>query len=73
MCGIVGISGGCLDRLAAANDLLTHRGPDDFGMFVDQNAGVGLGHRRLSIVDLSSRGHQPMVGADGAVVLVFNA
>ncbi|MEI6066074.1 MAG: asparagine synthase (glutamine-hydrolyzing) [Methylococcaceae bacterium] len=72
MCGIIGISGGCLDHLAAASDLLAHRGPDDSGIFVDQNAGVGLGHRRLSIVDLSPLGHQPMLGADGTVVLVFN-
>lgn len=72
MCGIVGISGGGLERLAAANDRLTHRGPDDCGVFTDQIAGVGLGHRRLSIVDLSPLGHQPMHSADGAVVLVFN-
>jgi asparagine synthase (glutamine-hydrolysing) len=72
MCGIVGISGGDLGRLAAANDLLAHRGPDDCGIFSDQTASVGLGHRRLSIVDLSPLGHQPMTGADGAVVLVFN-
>ena len=72
MCGIVGLSQGNLDRLAAANDLLAHRGPDDFGLFTDYQAGVGLAHRRLSIVELSPLGHQPMFGADGAVVLVFN-
>ncbi len=72
MCGIVGISGGSLDRLAAASNLLAHRGPDDFGVFVDRDAGVGLGQRRLSIIDVSPLGHQPMMGADGAVVLVFN-
>ncbi len=72
MCGIIGIYGGHLDRLAAANELLQHRGPDDSGVFADQALGVGLAHRRLSIVDLSPMGHQPMVGADGGVVLVFN-
>lgn len=72
MCGIVGISGGNLDRLATANDLLAHRGPDDFGFFSDPAAGIGLGHRRLSILDLSPLGHQPMHSVDGAVVLVFN-
>lgn len=72
MCGIVGLSGGNLDRLAAANDLLAHRGPDDSGVFTDPAAGIGLGHRRLSILDLSPLGHQPMHSADGAVVLVFN-
>ena len=40
MCGIVGMSGGCLEGLAVANDLLAHRGPDDSGVFVDQNAGA---------------------------------
>lgn len=72
MCGIVGLSGGNLDRLAAANDLLAHRGPDDSGIFTDPAANIGLGHRRLSILDLSPLGHQPMLSADGAVVLVFN-
>jgi asparagine synthase (glutamine-hydrolysing) len=72
MCGILGLSGKGIERLASANDLLAHRGPDDFGIFIDHAAGIGLGHRRLSIVDLSPLGHQPMVGADGAVILVFN-
>jgi asparagine synthase (glutamine-hydrolysing) len=72
MCGILGDSGSDLDSLTAANDLLAHRGPDDSGVLVDQNAGIGLGHRRLPIVDLSPLGHQSMVDADGAVVLVFN-
>ena len=72
MCGILGLSGDNLDRLSVANDLLAHRGPDDFGVFVDCAARIGLAHRRLSIVDLSPLGHQPMLGADNAVVLVFN-
>ena len=67
MCGI----GGCVlgrgatpdpDRLAAMRDALAHRGPDDWGIEVVEN--VGLVHTRLSIVDLSERGHQPMVHPD---------
>jgi asparagine synthase (glutamine-hydrolysing) len=51
---------------------LTHRGPDDGGVWVDETIGVGLAHRRLSIVDLSPEGHQPMLSADGRYVLSFN-
>src|SRR5580698_5562480 len=56
-------------RMAAA---LQHRGPDDQGMWADEKAGLGLGHRRLAILDLSSEGHQPMLSADKRYVLVFN-
>jgi len=52
------------------NRLQAHRGPDDEGCHIDARAGVGLGHRRLSIIGLES-GHQPMSGTSGAV-LVFN-
>jgi asparagine synthase (glutamine-hydrolysing) len=51
---------------------LIHRGPDDGGTWVDGEVGIALGHRRLSIVDLSPEGHQPMISADGRYVLVFN-
>nr|WP_244997466.1 hypothetical protein [Richelia sinica] len=51
---------------------LIHRGPDDGGSWVDEEAGIALGHRRLSIVDLSPEGHQPMISADGRYVIVFN-
>jgi asparagine synthase (glutamine-hydrolysing) len=51
---------------------LKHRGPDDGGSWADVAAGVALAHRRLSIVDLSSEGHQPMTSRDGRYVLVFN-
>jgi asparagine synthase (glutamine-hydrolysing) len=51
---------------------LVHRGPDDCGIWCDPNVPVGLGHRRLSIIDLSAEGHQPMLSASGRYVLVFN-
>ncbi len=51
---------------------LAHRGPDDSGLFLDKAANVGLLHTRLSIIDLSPQGRQPMLSADGDVVLVFN-
>jgi asparagine synthase (glutamine-hydrolysing) len=51
---------------------LIHRGPDDGGTWVDEEVGIALGHRRLSIVDLSPEGHQPMISADGRYVIVFN-
>jgi asparagine synthase (glutamine-hydrolysing) len=53
-------------------DTLTHRGPDDFGVWVDPEGTCALAHRRLSIIDLSDKGRQPMVTPDGAVGLVFN-
>ena len=75
MCGIVGIfdrmNQGPIDRslLQRMNDSLSHRGPDDAGFYV--SAGIGLGHRRLSIIDLAS-GHQPLFNEDRSVVVVYN-
>ena len=75
MCGIVGIVYRDNSRkvtepeLVDMRDLLVHRGPDDQGLFIDGNA--GLGHRRLSIIDLSS-GHQPMANEDKTLWIVFN-
>ncbi len=73
MCGIVGYYGK-FDRrsLVPALNAIAHRGPDDSGIFMDKAARVGLAHARLSILDLSPLGHQPMVSGDGKVVLVFN-
>lgn len=78
MCGIVGAiqtgisSTEWQDRLQAMTDALRHRGPDDQGIWFDPAMGIGLGHRRLSILDLSPAGHQPMWSADRRFVVVFN-
>ncbi|MBM3965202.1 MAG: asparagine synthase (glutamine-hydrolyzing) [Planctomycetes bacterium] len=79
MCGI----GGIIDRSTAdptsvrtrceqMATAMVHRGPDDFGAFYDLDNGVGLVHRRLSIIDLSEAGHQPMATTDGRYTIVFN-
>src|SRR5690606_28569001 len=49
-----------------------HRGPDDSGLWVDERVGVALAHRRLSIIDLTPQGHQPMVSHTGRYVIVYN-
>ena len=54
------------------SDQIIHRGPDDSGIWVDADVGIALAHRRLSIVDLSPAGHQPMESKSGRYVLVFN-
>jgi len=59
-------------NLDSATSSLSHRGPDDEGTFIDKDKGIGLGHRRLSIIDLSSEGHQPMLSSDKSITLVFN-
>jgi asparagine synthase (glutamine-hydrolysing) len=73
MCGIVGVSGTVdSDRLEESLNTIAHRGPDDWGLFVDERAGVGLGHRRLAIIELSPAGHQPMWDAQKLASVVFN-
>src|SRR5689334_10566756 len=51
---------------------LHHRGPDDSGAWVDPHCGIALGHRRLSIIDLSTEGHQPMRSHSGRYVVAYN-
>ncbi|GAB4093967.1 asparagine synthetase B family protein [Flaviaesturariibacter terrae] len=73
MCGIAGFftQGSTLPQLQEATDVLEHRGPDAGGYFFE-DCGIGLGHRRLSIIDLSEGAHQPMYSADGRYVMVYN-
>src|SRR5919204_403391 len=72
MCGICGSTsdpnGGAV---AAMKALMVHRGPDDDGAYVDQRAGVALGARRLSIIDVEG-GHQPLANEDGTIWAVLN-
>jgi asparagine synthase (glutamine-hydrolysing) len=76
MCGINGIlhlqSQKKVDErmLTKMRDSLEHRGPDDAGLFIENN--IGLGHRRLSILDVSTAGHQPFFSDNGRYVLVYN-
>lgn len=77
MCGIAGIvtwrpSQALAPELKRMTDPITHRGPDDWGAWTDDEAGVGLGQRRLSIIDLSPQGHQPMPSASGRWVMSYN-
>src|ERR671937_1714491 len=75
MCGIVGVcnpngeavSAGLLKRMT---DAIAHRGPDGEGHYTD--GAVGLGHRRLAVIDLSPAGHQPMANETGDVILTYN-
>lgn len=79
MCGIAGfwLNGRALaqsprDALRQMTDAIAHRGPDDSDLFWEPESGVGLGHRRLSIVDLSPEGRQPMRSSSGRYTIAFN-
>jgi asparagine synthase (glutamine-hydrolysing) len=80
MCGIAGLldssrtlGGDALDALATRMaGTLHHRGPDDGGVWSDPDSGVGLGFRRLAIIDLTPAGHQPMIANDARSAIVFN-
>lgn len=77
MCGINGIYGveGVSDLapiISRMNDAIRYRGPDDQGVYVSPQKNCGFGHVRLSIIDLSHNGHQPMSNEDGSVMMVFN-
>ena len=71
MCGILGISKELTgQQFSAALNAISHRGPDDSGTYIDSL--VSIGHQRLSILDLSANGHQPMSILDGKIWIVFN-
>ena len=80
MCGITGFidysaqssAERLLATISAMTDTLANRGPDDRGIWVDESVAIALGHRRLSIVDLSVEGHQPMICPLSGAVIVFN-
>ena len=80
MCGLTGFLGGMGPHVAAEKEVLllrmaeaiARRGPDDFGYWCDVAQRIGLGHRRLAIVDLTAAGHQPMWSAERRFVIIFN-
>lgn len=79
MCGITGFwtthaftAAEARNRVTPMTDAIRHRGPDDSGFWCDPSAGIALGHRRLSILDLSPEGHQPMASASGRYMISFN-
>ena len=77
MCGLAGFVSECTDErdetiLQRMTSVIKHRGPDDAGYWYDAEQRIGLGHRRLAIVDLSPAGHQPMVSHSGRYVIAFN-
>lgn len=73
MCGLAGFLGSFGDAwLEAAGGMLSHRGPDDAGTWIAPDRSCGLAHRRLSIIDLSPTGHQPMVDPASGMALTYN-
>jgi len=79
MCGIAGIwttAPNTRDRLASQvekmSEQLRHRGPDSDGVWIDRQAGIALAHRRLSIIDLTEAGSQPMISPSGRYVVTYN-
>ena len=78
MCGIVGIFNHSRNervsesKLRMMRDSMTHRGPDDSGIYINPDQSLGLGHRRLSIIDLSELGRQPMTEASGRIHITYN-
>ncbi len=80
MCGIAGVLYDIAERseerlrsiAGSMSEAIAHRGPDDHGIYCDPSAGLVLAHRRLSIIDLSPQGHQPMHSASGRFVVIYN-
>ncbi len=73
MCGIAGFLGSFDEKLLKKmSDVIAHRGPDDFGIWFNRKKNIGMAHRRLSIIDLSPLGHQPMWDVNNIVAIVYN-
>ena len=73
MCGIIGYFGSYTENsLKAGLNSIAHRGPDNQSIYIEPQKQIGLGHARLSIIDTSPLGNQPMVSDDKSTVLVFN-
>ena len=77
ICGIIDYKGNTIDKelISKMNSLMVHRGPDDEGIYICKQQlkpSVGLGHRRLKIIELSEAGHQPMANEDESIWIVFN-
>ena len=76
MCGIIGITSNKnqvnKEFLIEGRDSMIHRGPDSSGIWISEDKKIGFGHRRLSIIDLSDSGHQPMTSSDRNLVITFN-
>ena len=79
MCGFAGFlsfrklnSQDMPEVLLNMNNAIKHRGPDNYGFWVDNDSQIAMGHRRLSILDLSDAGHQPMISSSGRYIIVFN-
>jgi len=70
MCSIAGFTWEDKELIRKMNEVLSHRGPDDTGIYSDSD--ISLGHNRLSIIDLSKAGHQPMTNKDGSLWIIFN-
>ncbi len=72
MCGIIGIQGNNFREIESALNLILHRGPDDKGIFISEDESIALGHARLSILDISKQGHQPMVDNKTGLSITYN-
>ena len=79
MCGFVGIlqqpmnnKNEVINEITSMTHSLIHRGPDDNGIWCDEGVCIGLGHRRLAVLDLSEAGHQPMFSPHSRYVIVYN-
>ena len=76
MCGVTGYFDNNFNHeeliIKEMSDVIYNRGPDSYGIYINQDIGISLGHRRLSIQDLSSNGSQPMKSKNNRFIIVFN-